>query len=188
MAVESCEHIRPLLGAYSDRELEAADTAAVQAHLSHCASCLRELEEIDSLGDRLRDAFPLPPLEGFAAQVGLSLPAASRPGMAGRFRELLRERWMPSLAVASMALAAGAVVLTLLRVPTQPSPKPAMVAQAPLSEPSPGVTPFGPASGSSETFISRLQTTDPSVAVWSEPGSKTTVIWLPDDNGASGNN
>jgi anti-sigma factor RsiW len=42
-----------------------------------------------------------------------------------------------------------------------------------------GADPGGP------TVISRLEAEAPSVAVWNEPESRTTVIWMPDD--ASGN-
>lgn len=189
MALDTCDHIKPLLGAYSDRELDASEAALVQAHLIHCTSCLAELEEIDALGDHLREALVMPALESFATEVTLSLRDTRRPSLAGRALETLRQRWMPALAVASMGLAVSAVVLMMVRWPAPTAaPHPAVMAQAPLSQPSPALPEVAAANGSSETFISRLQTSDPSVAVWSEPGNKTTVIWLPEDNGASGDN
>jgi hypothetical protein len=34
--------------------------------------------------------------------------------------------------------------------------------------------------GTPGTIISKLETSNPNVAVWSEPNQDTTVIWLPD--------
>ncbi|MFZ0889523.1 MAG: hypothetical protein WA005_13800, partial [Candidatus Binataceae bacterium] len=36
------------------------------------------------------------------------------------------------------------------------------------------------AENSSRAIISRLEANSPSVAVWSEPKTETTVIWIPD--------
>jgi hypothetical protein len=43
---------------------------------------------------------------------------------------------------------------------------------------------LGPAdaSGNSGAIISRLEADSPSVAVWSEPQTDTTVIWVPDQS------
>jgi anti-sigma factor RsiW len=38
------------------------------------------------------------------------------------------------------------------------------------------------ASGNSRAIISKLESDNPSVAVWTEPQSDTTVIWMPDQN------
>ena len=51
----TCEDIRDLLDAYLDGELCAEDETALRAHLSVCASCREELEELKAM----RAALPL---------------------------------------------------------------------------------------------------------------------------------
>lgn len=65
----SCDQIEPLLSAYLDDELDSADRAAVDQHLSGCARCANELNELrgvvaaagelatPSLDDAVWDAF-----------------------------------------------------------------------------------------------------------------------------------
>jgi hypothetical protein len=54
-----------------------------------------------------------------------------------------------------------------------PAPAPAQMADAATSEPT-------MADNDSHADISRLESENHSVAVWSEPRRDTTVIWLPD--------
>ncbi len=44
-----CDEIRPLLGAYADKELDAAQSAKVGQHLAACPDCVRELAQIEQL-------------------------------------------------------------------------------------------------------------------------------------------
>ncbi len=44
-----CDTIKPLLGAYADRELDAVQTEKVRQHLETCADCPRELAQIEQL-------------------------------------------------------------------------------------------------------------------------------------------
>ena len=46
--------IRPLLGAYADKELDPARAEQVRIHLETCAECRRELAQIEGLGKLAR--------------------------------------------------------------------------------------------------------------------------------------
>jgi anti-sigma factor RsiW len=49
-------HPGPLLSAYADGELDAAQRADVEAHLAVCTECKRELSMIRTLGGAMREA------------------------------------------------------------------------------------------------------------------------------------
>jgi len=71
------DEVRPLLGAYHDGELGASDVERVEAHLTRCAECQRELEMLRRLSSILAEAaVPAATVgpERFVAQVGLRLP------------------------------------------------------------------------------------------------------------------
>jgi hypothetical protein len=126
-------------------------------------------------------------MDGFTDNVMAAIAATRRPFF-DRVRltlEDLRERWLASLAMAAAATAVAALALVLsarlLRISPAPAVSPAQeVAQ---NEPQNLAHPTGvPESSSSETVVSRLEARPSSVAMWSEPDYKTTVIWLGDDN------
>ncbi len=206
-----CSEIEPLLSAYTDGELTALESEQVTHHLDNCGGCKETLLDYVLLGHHLRSAVAMPSLEGFAESVLNAIPRR-RPSLRERFfdwRERMRERWIAAISVtgAAAAMASLALVLwqqpqvvggipwlghrqsggadaaarslnrnsTSIQIPDQAqntaAAAPAAAAQA---------APFN-----SETFISRLESRHPSVAMWSEPDYKTTVIWLGDD--ASGN-
>ncbi|HTW92015.1 MAG TPA: TonB family protein [bacterium] len=50
----ACDAIRPLLGAFADKELDPDRTRQVQQHLETCADCRRELDQIEGLGRIVR--------------------------------------------------------------------------------------------------------------------------------------
>jgi hypothetical protein len=57
---------------------------------------------------------------------------------------------------------------------------PAAVVQSPLKE---AISPVEQTlAEDSRTIISRLESKNPAVAVWSEPRTDTTVIWLPEQH------
>jgi hypothetical protein len=71
------KHVTEWLGPYHDGELHGAHLRQVEQHLSECAECQTELEEIRRLTDLLNKA-PLTtdflPTERFVANLNLSLP------------------------------------------------------------------------------------------------------------------
>ena len=174
-----CVDIAPLLGTFEDGELPPHEMQEVARHLASCASCEETLAGYSSLGRLLRNAAPEPALDGFAIAVQarieqLRLPLRVR---LGRWFGTQRERFGGGMVVA-FAMAAAAILTVVITTPfarnivgagnhvTQVATPDAAMASATSSEPS--------------TIISKLESSNPDVAVWSEPSQDTTVIWLPD--------
>jgi anti-sigma factor RsiW len=178
-----CNEIIPLLGTFEDGELEPHEMQEVARHLAGCKSCEEYLAGYSTVGRLLRDAAPVVALDGFAQAVqtrieGLRPPLRAR---LGRWFTDRRERFGTGVAVA-FAMAATAILTVVIATPlarnmlgagdhaTQVASRAArMIARdAGLERGTPG------------TIISKLETSNPNVAVWSEPSQDTTVIWLPD--------
>ncbi len=142
----------------------------------------------------MRTATAIPSLDGFTEGVMRGIAGARRPFRGRLLNRLedLRERWVAavSLAGATVALATLAMVLAephtweRISAPFRTRPASSEIAQKPATLPSEASSTL-PDQSQSEAFISRLEAKPPSVALWSEPNTKTTVIWLGDD--ASGN-
>jgi anti-sigma factor RsiW len=186
-----CNKIAPLLGAFEDGELQPHEMQEVARHLASCRSCEEALAGYSDLGRMLRDAVAPPALDGFTASVQARLEQL-RPPLRIRLDRRLgtwRERFGGGLAIA-FAMAATAILTVVITTPlarnmigagnhvTQVARRdvsalardavqaPAALASAAIGEPG--------------TIISKLETSNPDVAVWSEPSQGTTVIWLPD--------
>ena len=107
------EHVLDWLGAYHDGELHGDRLRWVEVHLSTCAACQAELEELQTLAVQLQASPPMPartPPEQFVAQVRLRLAPRSAP-VPGRAR--LRGAaglWLP-LGVLALWAFGQAVVL-----------------------------------------------------------------------------
>lgn len=52
----SCEHVERDLDAYLDRELDAATSSALRAHVGECSACRRRVAEREALGRMVRAA------------------------------------------------------------------------------------------------------------------------------------
>jgi anti-sigma factor RsiW len=188
--VNHCDDIVPLLSAFNDGELSPLESDQVARHLDNCEGCKETLVDFMLLGHHLRSAVAMPPLDGFTDHVMAAIGGGRRPFF-DRLRlslEDLRERWLASLAMAAAATAIAALALVLSARLLRISPAPVLSPseQVAQSEPQNPTQPAEvPESSSSETVVSRLEATPPSVAMWSEPDYKTTVIWLGDDK--SGN-
>lgn len=199
-----CRDIAPLLGFFEDSELEPHEMQEVARHLASCKGCEGTLTEYTTIGRHLRAVVAEPSLENFAANVQRRLDQIPVPirMRIERYLGQLTERWTAGLAVGAAAMALGAWVFLFapyarhyleegsgagpiaISQPQAPASKSQVavntkdqdqgggrddgdVAQAPV--------PDGP-----QTVISRLEARTPDVAVWSEPETKTTVIWMPD--------
>jgi anti-sigma factor RsiW len=193
-----CDDIAPLLGALHDGELSGPDADRVTQHLDGCERCKETLLDYLLLGHHLRTATAITSLDGFTESVMRGIADARRPFRGRLLNRLedLRERWVAavSLAGATVALATLALVLaephTWERISAHFRTAPALSETARNSQPlaslpAPGLPAQSGNDSNSEAFISRLEAKPPSVALWSEPDTKTTVIWLGDD--ASGN-
>ena len=191
----NCGEIQPLLSGFEDGELEPHEMHEVARHLASCTDCEAALNDFASIGRRLRDSVTQPSLEGFTAAVQARLAELPVPVRTRIQRALdsISERWIAGLTLSSAALALGAWAAILFL----PAARQLLTA-ADLARNSPSATSNEVVAQSSvpeeqtvnsegggQIVISRLETENPSVAVWNEPDSKTTVIWMPDE--AEGN-
>ncbi len=182
-----CDEIGPLLGAFDDGELEPHEMQEIARHLAQCAACERELAENVALGRRLRDTLGAPAPEGFAEAVQMRIRQLAPPLYVriGRRLEASREQIMAALAIAGAGLATAALTAVLLapyasRMVARYAPQATISAPAERAESALGPKLAAVAENSSRAIISRLEANSPSVAVWSEPKTETTVIWIPD--------
>jgi anti-sigma factor RsiW len=199
-----CSEIGLLLGPFEDGELEPHEMQEVARHLARCPNCEAILADYNTLGRHLRDAVVLNPVPDDFAKAVQARTARLRPArQTGRLSGSVVERIAASL-VLGLAAAAVAVVTAVVVTPyarqlmsrhsaaaqlasvqqktTQlarttagmPANIPASKGKAPHTKLAANTT------QNSSAIISRLESESPSVAVWHEPQTDTTVIWLPD--------
>jgi len=182
-----------MLGAFEDSELEPNEMQEVAFHLARCESCTGILADYSTLGRNLRSFAPEPSLAGFSSAVVARVDRLPQPVLTRIERFLRRQLDSVGSGIAwGGAAAVAAIVTIILMTPlarqfatrgTQPAAiassvsnaavAPAQVASATAGEPT-------MADNDSHADISRLESENHSVAVWSEPRRDTTVIWLPD--------
>jgi len=195
-----CDDIAPLLSAFNDGELTAHETNQVAEHLNGCETCKAVVLDYLLLGHHLRTAIALPSLDGFTERVMKGIADTRRP-LRGRLLnriEDLRERWVAAVSLMGAATAVAALVLVLGEAHAHHPVTSLANGSSPTTVTSNNVAsngeaapaafsplPFEPEPPASEAYISRLEAKPSSVATWSEPDTKTTVIWLADDS--SGN-
>jgi len=103
-----CGAVQEQLSGYLDGALARRLAAKVDAHLKICNSCLRALEELESLKCRLRNTSTPTARPGFWAGVYAEI-GGREPECARSFRDLLR---LPQVRIP--ALAAGAVTVAFI--------------------------------------------------------------------------
>jgi hypothetical protein len=137
----TCRETRELFSALADDALTPAEAAALDAHVSGCAGCRRELAAFDRTVRMVRAMDPARAPAGFVDRV----LAAARPEP--RSRRLARRLFVPwpkvPLEAAALLLVAGLAVLLFRGSPEQrqaarhePAP-PGPAAQAPVTETAP---------------------------------------------------
>jgi|HubBroStandDraft_6_1064221.scaffolds.fasta_scaffold10505_3 anti-sigma factor RsiW len=190
-----CGEISMMLGAFEDSELEPNEMQEVAYHLARCESCTGVLADYSTLGRDLRSITEAPSLAGFSNAVIARIDRLPQPVLTRieRFFRRQLESVGTGFAWGSAVVAAAVVTIVLMTpyaeqlanrgaMPTivassnhnvAPAPAPAQMADAATSEPT-------MADNDSHADISRLESENHSVAVWSEPRRDTTVIWLPD--------
>lgn len=189
-----CGEIGMMLGAFEDSELEPNEMQEVAFHLARCESCTSVLADYSTLGRNLRSITDAPSLAGFSNAVIARVDRLPQPVLT-RIERFLR-RQLDSVGAGFAwggAVAAAAIVTIILMTPyaeqfanrsETPTTSVAtaehgaasaanQLAQATADEPT-------MADNDSHADISRLESENHSVAVWSEPRRDTTVIWLPD--------
>src|SRR5580700_6446803 len=188
-----CGEISMMLGAFEDSELEPNEMQEVAYHLARCESCTGILADYSTLGRDLRSITEAPSLAGFSNAVIARIDRLPQPVLTRieRFFRRQLESVGTGFAWGSAVVAAAVVTIVLMTpyaeqlanrgaMPTivassnhNVAPAHAQVADAATSEPT-------MADNDSHADISRLESENHSVAVWSEPRRDTTVIWLPD--------
>ncbi|MFZ0660554.1 MAG: zf-HC2 domain-containing protein [Candidatus Binataceae bacterium] len=187
-----CNQISLMLGAFEDQALEPNEYQEVAYHLARCDNCTAELADYGSIGRELRTLFEEPSLVGFKSSVmrridSLPVPLGVR---ISRWFSRAGEQLSGGFALAGGA-AVAAVITVILATPYahalhHPGYEVASLEHAAVRAPAavasvaPGPADLANVADDSHAVISRLESEIPSVAVWSEPKTDTTVIWLPD--------
>jgi anti-sigma factor RsiW len=186
-----CDDIAPLLGTFEDGELAPHEMQEVARHLAGCANCEETLAGYSNVGRLLREAATAPALDGFAIAVQARIEQLRPPLRVrmGRWFGAHRERFGGGMAVA-FAMAAAALLTVVITTPfarnmvgagshvTQLATRNARALARDTAKSSAAIA--SATSGEPSTIISKLESSNPDVAVWSEPSQDTTVIWLPD--------
>jgi anti-sigma factor RsiW len=188
-----CGEIGMMLGAFEDSELEPNEMQEVAFHLARCESCTGILADYSTLGRDLRSIAAEPSLAGFSSAVIARVDRLPQPLLTRIKRFLSRQVDSVGAGIAWGGAAVAVAILTIIMITPyaeqfagrgQQSTVIAnaeraaaqaanQVAEAAASEPT-------MADNDSHADISRLESENHSVAVWSEPRRDTTVIWLPD--------
>jgi len=203
-----CEDIELLLGPFEDGELEPHEMQEVARHTAVCAACDGVLAGYRSMAVALRGAQPIPALDGFTRSVMTQIKRMHLPPPIPRrhWYDAVSD-WFANAMMMGGAVAAVAIVTAVLLTPevnhlfggnrhahandlamitpgaplAQKVTPPADAAGGGSDDNSDGVAKADPGTGDdSGTVISSLKSDNPSVAVWTEPETKTTVVWVPD--------
>jgi anti-sigma factor RsiW len=188
-----CGEISMMLGAFEDSELEPNEMQEVAFHLARCESCTGVLSDYSTIGRDLRSITAEPSLARFSNAVIARVDRLPQPILTRIERFLRRQLDSVGSGVAwGGAVAVAAIMTIVLMTPyvqqfanrgtpstvvassdQNVAPASNQVANAATNEPT-------MADNDSHADISRLESANHSVAVWSEPRRDTTVIWLPD--------
>ncbi len=162
----------------------------VARHLAQCPECEATLTDYHTLGRHLRDAAWQSLPDGFAQAVQARIARARVPlwMRTKGFLGSLGQRVAMGLAFGATAAAVAvltAIIVTpyaqqFVRRNVPAAAQLARVKQEPKVASEPGRAELAAATRDSSAVISRLEAQSPAVAVWSEPQTDTTVIWLPD--------
>ena len=193
-----CSEIGLMLGAFEDAELEPNEMQEVAYHLARCETCTGILADYSALGREMRSIvsvpdFSSPALAGFSSAVIARIDRLPQP-LFRRIERFLR-RGTESLGSGFAwggAVTAVAVLTVILLSPyvqkfrgsPLTAPASTQLADATVAQPAlvgePARDEPAMADNDSHAVISRLESDNPSMAMWSEPRKDTTVIWLPD--------
>ena len=193
----SCDQVKLLIGPFDDGELEPHEMEEIAFHLVACSECKAILEDYRALGVSLRDAVVQPAVDGFVEAVQsriANLPTPWR-GRIARYLEWINEGF--GAALLTGAAAAVAAILTFIAVGPSVSrlvsyaqhgdtPTTAAPDQSPRPEIASADDPSTlvhqaerVAADESQTLVEQIEADGPSVALWNEPRTDTTVIWVP---------
>jgi anti-sigma factor RsiW len=189
-----CGEISMMLGAFEDSELEPNEMQEVAFHLARCESCTGVLADYSTLGRNLRSINAEPSLAGFSSAVIARVDRMPQPVLTRIERFIRRQLDSIGSGVAWSGVAAATAIMTIVlmtpyarQLANRGTPSTVVAssdqnASAPPSNQVAAAATNEPtmADNDSHADISRLESANHSVAVWSEPRRDTTVIWLPD--------
>jgi anti-sigma factor RsiW len=187
-----CGEISMMLGAFEDSELEPNEMQEVAFHLARCETCTGVLADYSTIGRDLRSITAVPSLAGFSSAVIARVDRLPQPVLTRIERYLRRQLDTVGSGIAwGGAVAVAAIMTVVLMTPyarqiANRGTAPTMVASSDRGHAAPDQVASAAANeptmadNDSHADISRLESENHSVAVWSEPRRDTTVIWLPD--------
>ncbi len=188
-----CGEIGMMLGAFEDSELEPNEMQEVAFHLARCESCTGILADYSTLGRDLRSIAAEPSLAGFSSAVIARVDRLPQPLLTRIKRFLSRQVDSVGAGIAWGGAAVAVAILTIIMItpyaehfagrgqqPTVVAKAERAAAQAANQAAEAAASEPTMADNDSHADISRLESENHSVAVWSEPRRDTTVIWLPD--------
>jgi anti-sigma factor RsiW len=201
-----CSEIRPLLSAFGDGELEPPELLKVARHLAGCPDCESEAADFGALGAGLREAHEAIlnaiPMASFSEAVQARIVDLTPSPLVRvkRWFASLDDRVSLAFTLTSAALATAAITAFLLTPHVRAlisgnrsqlasnSVHQVALAHGARAAHESGLPDLVPPmeralAEDSRAIISHLESENPAVAVWSEPHTDTTVIWLPDQAG-----
>src|SRR5271166_1197605 len=188
-----CGEISMMLGGFEDSELEPNEMQEVAFHLARCESCTGILADYSTLGRDLRSIAAEPSLAGFSSAVIARIDRLPQPMLTRIKRFLGRQVDSVGAGIAWGGAAVAVAIMTIVMItpyadqfanrgPQSTAIAKAERAAAQAANQAADAAASEPtmADNDSHADISRLESENHSVAVWSEPRRDTTVIWLPD--------
>ena len=193
----SCDQVTLLIGPFDDGELEPHEMEEIAFHVVTCAECKAILEDYRRLGVSLRDAVVQPALDGFVDAVRTQIAVLPTPL---RIRIARSMAWISDGFGAAMltgAAAAVAAILTFIavgpsvsRLVSRAQHRDTSMTTAVVQSPPPEIASANDprrlvhqaervAADDSKTLVEQIEADSPSVALWNEPRTDTTVIWVP---------
>lgn len=193
----SCSAIQLLLGPFDDGELEPHEMEDVALHVVSCTECKAALEDYRYLGVALRRVSTVPVVD-LGPAVMARIEAIPIP-WSRRIREFIGSFGRIGTAVEVMSVAAVTALLTVMvmnpaaqhlinghnsrsQANQEPGNKPGVQPTLSLIQPTPsGELASVRDAQTMQELVSQMGAGDsPSVAVWNEPKTNTTVVWVPD--------
>jgi len=168
----TCREAANLLALFFDGELDARQMRAVALHSTRCSTCEQDLRQLERMQDLINEnvtgAVDAIDFSTFWSAVEDRLPAVRTPwrvGLRDWWTNGSDHRWLVRFPAFAAAMAIAVLALYLLTHATQPSVEPAAPQVAAADNP---------------TTIDSLDTDVDSVAVVSDPETRTMVLWVND--------
>lgn len=117
----TCDRLEEIISAYLEGELEAAERAAVEAHLKACPACAALLDSVGGAVAELADWPEVEPPPALLERLR-AIPSARRPRPAGRLRPVLDWLLRPSLQPVYAAVSVLLLAVTFIAFSSQGQP------------------------------------------------------------------